>query len=69
MRYIKVEQTSALRGSVQISGSKNSSLALLAASCLADDIVRLEGIPDIEDVKVISKEIPNRKQRTITNTK
>ncbi len=55
MRYIKVEQTSALRGSVQISGSKNSSLALLAASCLADDIVRLEGIPDIEDVKVISQ--------------
>jgi UDP-N-acetylglucosamine 1-carboxyvinyltransferase len=54
VRYIQVEPTGRpLQGSIRIPGSKNSSLALLAASCLADDIVTLEGIPHIYDVKVI----------------
>ncbi|CAG7642927.1 UDP-N-acetylglucosamine 1-carboxyvinyltransferase [Paenibacillus allorhizosphaerae] len=55
MRYIQVEPAGALQGSVRIPGSKNSSLALLAASCLADDVVTLEGIPAIDDVKVVSR--------------
>lgn len=53
MRYIQVEQSGPLNGIVTVPGSKNSSLALLAAACLADEPLRLEGIPDIEDVKVI----------------
>ncbi len=55
MRYIQVEPAGPLQGSVQIPGSKNSSLALLAAACLADDVVTLEGIPLIDDVKVIAQ--------------
>ncbi|TVY07627.1 UDP-N-acetylglucosamine 1-carboxyvinyltransferase [Paenibacillus cremeus] len=55
MRYIQVESAGPLVGSVQIPGSKNSSLALLAAACLADDVVTLEGIPKIDDVKVIAR--------------
>lgn len=43
----------ALNGSVKVPGSKNSSLALLAASCMADGPVRLQGIPDLFDIKVI----------------
>ncbi|GAA3404348.1 UDP-N-acetylglucosamine 1-carboxyvinyltransferase [Paenibacillus hodogayensis] len=54
MRYIQVEHAGALYGSVTIPGSKNSSLALLAAACLADDVVTLEGVPDIEDLKPIA---------------
>lgn len=54
MRYIEVEQAGALQGSVTIPGAKNSSLALLAAACLADDVVTLQGIPDIEDLKPIA---------------
>ncbi|WP_159882171.1 UDP-N-acetylglucosamine 1-carboxyvinyltransferase [Paenibacillus puerhi] len=55
MRYIEVEPSGPLQGTVQIPGSKNSSLALLAAACLADDKVKLEGIPAIDDVKVIAR--------------
>lgn len=55
MRYIQVEPAGPLQGSVQIPGSKNSSLAVLAAACLADDVVTLEGIPPIDDVKVIAQ--------------
>lgn len=54
MRYIQVETSRPLNGSVHIPGSKNSSLALLAAACLADDVVMLEGIPDLDDMKQIA---------------
>ncbi|TMV50158.1 UDP-N-acetylglucosamine 1-carboxyvinyltransferase [Paenibacillus mesophilus] len=54
MRYIQVEPSGALRGSVHIPGSKNSSLALLAAACLADDVVTLEGIPALDDLRQIA---------------
>jgi len=53
MRAIKVERSGPLSGSVQIPGSKNSSLALLAAACLADGPVTLLGIPDIADIRII----------------
>lgn len=53
MKAIKVEQSSPLQGSVNIPGSKNSSLALLAAACLADEPVTLLGIPNIADLRVI----------------
>ncbi|SDW19652.1 UDP-N-acetylglucosamine 1-carboxyvinyltransferase [Paenibacillus sp. CF384] len=53
MKAINVEWSNSLHGSVQIPGSKNSSLALLAAVCLADEPVTLLGIPDIADLRVI----------------
>ncbi|XEC97681.1 UDP-N-acetylglucosamine 1-carboxyvinyltransferase [Paenibacillus tarimensis] len=54
MKWIQVERTdSGLKGSVKIPGSKNSSLALLAASCLSEEPVLLEGIPEIADFRVI----------------
>lgn len=55
MNYIQVESAGPLHGTVRIPGAKNSSLALLAAACLADDIVTLEGIPRIEDVNSIAR--------------
>ncbi|MCQ6559235.1 UDP-N-acetylglucosamine 1-carboxyvinyltransferase [Paenibacillus mendelii] len=53
MRWIEVERASGLNGTVKIPGSKNSSLALLAAACLSDEPVRLIGIPEIADFKVM----------------
>lgn len=54
MKYIQAEYSGPLHGTVHIPGAKNSSLALLAAACLADDVVTLEGIPPIDDVRVIA---------------
>ncbi len=54
MKWIQVERSEVLRGCVKLPGSKNSSLALLAASCLADEPVRLNGVPAIADFKVIA---------------
>ncbi|MBB6730412.1 UDP-N-acetylglucosamine 1-carboxyvinyltransferase [Cohnella zeiphila] len=53
MKWIRVEQTTRLEGSVQIPGSKNSSLALLAAACLADGPVALHGIPRLADFQAV----------------
>lgn len=53
MKWIRVEHTPRLQGSVRIPGSKNSSLALLAAACLADEPVTLRGIPDLADIRAI----------------
>ncbi|MCM3628417.1 UDP-N-acetylglucosamine 1-carboxyvinyltransferase [Paenibacillus glycanilyticus] len=54
MKYIQAEYSGPLNGKVHIPGAKNSSLALLAAACLADDIVTLEGIPQIDDIRMIA---------------
>lgn len=55
MRYIKIAGETVLRGKVRVPGSKNSSLALLAASCLAEEPVSLSGVPLIQDVLVIAE--------------
>ncbi|CAH1200160.1 UDP-N-acetylglucosamine 1-carboxyvinyltransferase 2 [Paenibacillus allorhizoplanae] len=55
MKYIQAEYSGPLNGTVHIPGAKNSSLAILAAACLADNIVTLEGIPHIDDVRLIAE--------------
>lgn len=55
MRYIEIAGETTLRGKVSVPGSKNSSLALLAAACLAQEPVTISGVPDIQDVHVISE--------------
>lgn len=42
-----------LRGHMRVSGSKNASLAILCASIMARDLVVLENVPDISDVRVM----------------
>lgn len=53
MNVIQVERSPGLLGTVKIPGSKNSSLALLAAACLTDETVILHNVPDIADFRVI----------------
>lgn len=42
-----------LTGDVQVSGGKNTSLPVLSASLLCDEPVRIENLPDINDVHVL----------------
>ncbi|GGG25069.1 UDP-N-acetylglucosamine 1-carboxyvinyltransferase [Paenibacillus abyssi] len=44
-----------LRGTVQISGAKNSAVALLPASLLAESEVVLDNLPQLSDVAVLSE--------------
>jgi UDP-N-acetylglucosamine 1-carboxyvinyltransferase len=43
-----------LRGTIRASGSKNAALPMMAASILADEPVRLEGVPRLADVDTLS---------------
>ncbi len=69
MKWLEVEYSGELNGIVNVPGSKNSSLALMAASCLADEPVVLKGIPYSLDFKVIyeiGEEIGLRIKRNAT---
>lgn len=50
MKKIIINGGRPLKGEVTISGAKNSVVALIPATILADDIVTLDGVPDISDV-------------------
>ncbi|WP_073091908.1 UDP-N-acetylglucosamine 1-carboxyvinyltransferase [Thermosyntropha lipolytica] len=44
-----------LKGKVKISGSKNSTLPIMAASIMANEEVILTGVPDLEDINVMAE--------------
>jgi len=50
-----IKGKSILRGEVEISSSKNAILPILAASLLTDDVVKINKVPNINDVIIISK--------------
>lgn len=52
MRFI-VEGGTPLKGSVNISGSKNAALKMIAASLLTAEEVVLENVPNISDIQVL----------------
>lgn len=54
MEKLLVEGGNPLKGEVRISGAKNSAVALLPATILAESPVRIEGLPDISDVGILS---------------
>ncbi len=53
MRAIKIEGNKKLSGTIKISGAKNSSVALLPASLLADSDVTICNVPEITDTDVL----------------
>ncbi|MHC4818760.1 MAG: UDP-N-acetylglucosamine 1-carboxyvinyltransferase, partial [Planctomycetota bacterium] len=53
MDAILVEGGSPLRGEVPVSGAKNAALPILAATLLVDGEVRLEGLPQLRDIRTI----------------
>lgn len=53
MQKLLIEGGHQLNGEVRISGAKNSAVALLPASILADSAVTIEGLPEISDVRTL----------------
>ncbi|MHC4134440.1 MAG: UDP-N-acetylglucosamine 1-carboxyvinyltransferase [Planctomycetota bacterium] len=53
MDAILVEGGNPLRGEVPVSGAKNAALPILAATLLVDGEVRLEGLPELRDIKTM----------------
>jgi UDP-N-acetylglucosamine 1-carboxyvinyltransferase len=53
MDAILVEGGSPLRGEVPVSGAKNAALPILAATLLVDGEVRLEGLPELRDIRTM----------------
>ena len=50
-QHLKIHGQTKLKGTVRISGAKNSALVLLAASLLSDEKITIENIPDLTDVE------------------
>lgn len=55
MKKIKIEGGHKLTGSIQISGAKNSAVALVPASLLSDEIVTIDNIPNISDIDALNE--------------
>ena len=50
MKKLKIQGGHSLRGEIQISGSKNAALSIIAASIMTEERIVLENIPHLEDV-------------------
>ena len=50
MEVYKIQGGTPLKGNIKVSGAKNSAVALIPASILADSPVTIEGLPEISDV-------------------
>jgi UDP-N-acetylglucosamine 1-carboxyvinyltransferase len=55
LKKIIVSGGNRLNGQIKISGSKNAAVAVLPAAVLAEDIIRIENIPDISDISLMCK--------------
>ncbi len=55
MKKLFVEGGNPLKGTVKIGGAKNSAVALLPATILADSEVSIEGLPEISDIVILSE--------------
>ncbi len=55
MEKLMIAGGSPLKGTVRISGAKNSAVALIPATILADSPVTIEGLPDISDVQILKE--------------
>ncbi|ALC88684.1 UDP-N-acetylglucosamine 1-carboxyvinyltransferase [Bacillus sp. FJAT-18017] len=53
MEKLKIAGGYPLKGTVRVSGAKNSAVALIPATILADSPVVIEGLPDISDVEIL----------------
>ncbi|MGM9927003.1 MAG: UDP-N-acetylglucosamine 1-carboxyvinyltransferase [Bacillus sp. (in: firmicutes)] len=53
MEKLKIAGGYPLKGTIRVSGAKNSAVALIPATILADSPVTIEGLPDISDVEIL----------------
>ena len=55
MKQIKIQGGNCLSGTINISGAKNSAVALVPASLLSDEEVRIDNIPNISDIDALNE--------------
>jgi len=55
MKQINIYGGNKLSGTIKISGAKNSAVALIPASILSDDIVKIDNIPNISDISALNE--------------
>lgn len=55
MKQITIEGGHILEGTIRISGAKNSAVALIPASLLSDETVRIDNIPNISDIDALNE--------------
>lgn len=53
-RYFEIKGCEKISGEININGAKNSALPLLIATALTNEVVTLEEVPNIEDIKIIA---------------
>lgn len=53
MKIIKIEGNKKLKGTIRVSGAKNSAVALIPAAILCDEVVKFSNVPDISDMHVL----------------
>ncbi|MGN1000583.1 MAG: UDP-N-acetylglucosamine 1-carboxyvinyltransferase [Bacilli bacterium] len=54
MKALNIQGGKELKGTIRISGAKNSSVALIPAAILADDVVTICNVPEITDIDALS---------------
>lgn len=59
MDYLKIQQVTSLKGTIDISGAKNASLPLIAMSILAKNSVCIKNLPQVVDIKTLLKLLSN----------
>ncbi|ONI46907.1 UDP-N-acetylglucosamine 1-carboxyvinyltransferase [Candidatus Epulonipiscioides saccharophilum] len=57
MKKLCIQGGTRLEGDVIISGAKNAAVAILPATLLVDGVVRIENLPDIDDVTILNEAI------------
>lgn len=55
MDYLQISKSPSLKGSISISGAKNSALPILATTLLSKNEVKISNLPDVADVKTLAK--------------
>lgn len=55
MKQITIEGGHILEGTIRISGAKNSAVALIPASLLSDEVVKIDNIPNISDIDALNE--------------
>lgn len=54
MEKLKIAGGYPLKGTIKVSGAKNSAVALIPATILAESPVTIEGLPEISDVRTLT---------------
>lgn len=55
MIKLKITGNQVLTGTIKVSGAKNSAVALIPASLLADDLVTIDNVPNISDIDALDE--------------